>query len=524
MGRTWEEASPDLSKNEKERQIKGGGPYTVEAVGAENYGTIAYVIESPHEKGILWVGTDDGLVQLTRDNGKTWQNVTPKGLPDCIVNAIDVSPHDPATAYIATTRYKFNDKTPAIYKTNNYGRSWTNISEGIPNEAFTRVIREDENRKGLLYAGTETGIYVSWNDGKSWKSLQLNLPVTPITDILQKHDDLIVATAGRGFWILDDVELLRQHQNNEKETVLYKAGDAVYGSWRSPLNRNSESFNGSSTFVGVNPANGVVFYYRLPKLADSVEIQLEIRDLEGNTVRILSSKEDTDFQSYAGGPSREPQLSKSKGLNRFVWDMCYPSVSGVPKVYIEGSYRGHKAAPGKFEATLVLGENKYKSGFSILKNTSFEIADSDYIEYHQFMSQVEANLDEMHIKVNKILDARLQLESVIKDMDNTVDIKKEAQALVEKMKSWDEEMVQRKAKAYDDVENFPNMFTAEYIYMINQTNSAIPRVNQPNKDRRNELDAQWESLNATAIEILESDLSAMNKKLWEQGIGAVRIR
>lgn len=524
MGRTWEEASPDLTKNEKERQIKGGGPYTVEAVGAENYGTIAYVIESPHEKGVIWVGTDDGVVQVTKDNGDTWQNVTPKGLADCIVNAIDVSPHDPATAYIATTRYKFNDKTPAIYKTNNYGRSWTNISEGIPNGAFTRVIREDENRKGLLYAGTESGIYASWNDGKSWESLQLNLPVTPITDLLQKHDDLIVATAGRGFWILDDVELLRQRQTKEKETVLYQPADAVYGSWGSPLNGNSESFNGSSTFEGVNPANGVVLYYRLPKLADSVHIQLEIRDSAGKLVRTLSSKGDPDFQSYAGGPSREPKLSKEKGLNRFVWDTCFPTITGAPKVYIEGSFRGHKTAPGKYEATLILGENELKSNFTILKNPSFEIADSDYVEYHQFMTEVEANLDEMHVKVNMILDARLQLESVIKDMDKADNLKKESAALVEKMKSWDEEMVQRKAKAYDDVENFPNKFTAEYIYMINQTNSSIPRVNQPNKDRRSELDIQWKQLQVTAVEILETDLPAMNKKLWEQGTGAVRVR
>jgi len=205
--------------------------------------------------------------------------------------------------------------------------------------------------------------------------------------------------------------------------------------------------------------------------------------------------------------------------------MCYTSITGAPKVYIEGSFRGHKAAPGKYEVVLLLGENKLKSNFSILKNPSFEIADSDYIDYHQFMSEVEANLDEMHVKVNMILDARLQLESVIKDMDNaSEDVKKESKALAEKMKAWDEEMVQRKAKAYDDVENFPNKFTAEYIYMINQTNSAIPRVNQPNKDRRNELDAQWKSLKVTAIEILESDLPAMNKKLWEQGIGAVRVR
>jgi photosystem II stability/assembly factor-like uncharacterized protein len=177
-GITWEEVSPDLSNNEKEKQGKGGGPYTNEAVGAENYGTLAYVIESPHEKGFIWAATDDGVLQLTKDGGKTWNKVTPKGLPETQINAIEVSPHDKATAYIATTRFKFNDYTPAIYKTTNYGKSWTNISSGIPNGAYTRVVREDTKRKDLLFAGTELGMYISWNGGKEWQSFQLNLPVT----------------------------------------------------------------------------------------------------------------------------------------------------------------------------------------------------------------------------------------------------------------------------------------------------------------------------------------------------------
>ncbi|HRX00236.1 MAG TPA: glycosyl hydrolase, partial [Cyclobacteriaceae bacterium] len=199
MGVTWEEASPDLTRNEKAKQGKMGGPYTNEAVGAENYGTLAYVIESPSEKGVIWTGSDDGYVQVTRDNGKTWSNVTPKGLTECLVNSIEVSPHDPATAYIATTRYKFNDLTPGLYKTTDYGKTWTNISKGIPYGAYTRVIREDTSRKGLLYAGTETGMYISYNGGTSWSQFQLNLPVTPITDLMLKGDDLVVATMGRSF-------------------------------------------------------------------------------------------------------------------------------------------------------------------------------------------------------------------------------------------------------------------------------------------------------------------------------------
>ncbi|MDH5598584.1 MAG: glycosyl hydrolase, partial [Cyclobacteriaceae bacterium] len=178
-GISWEEISPDLTRNEKAKQGKMGGPYTNEAVGAENYGTLSYVMESPQEKGVIWTGSDDGLVHITRDGGATWQNVTPKGLAECLINSIEVSPHDPATAYIATTRYKFNDYTPGLYKTTNYGKSWTNISSGIPYGSFTRVVREDPSARNVLFAGTEKGMYVSHDGGKVWKRFQLNLPVVP---------------------------------------------------------------------------------------------------------------------------------------------------------------------------------------------------------------------------------------------------------------------------------------------------------------------------------------------------------
>ncbi|MDH5382988.1 MAG: glycosyl hydrolase, partial [Cyclobacteriaceae bacterium] len=235
MGVTWEEVSPDLTRNEDEKQGKGGGPYTNEAVGAENYGTLSYVIESPHEKGVIWTGSDDGLVHITKDGGKNWTNVTPKGLKECLINAIDVSPHDPATAYIATTRYKFNDHTPAIYKTTNYGKTWVNISTGIPYGAYTRVVREDEVRKDLLFAGTETGIYISYNGGTTWQSFKLNMPVVPITDLMVKHGDLIVATMGRSFWILDDMDLIRQYKTGSNSLMVYKPEDAYLGNWYSEL-------------------------------------------------------------------------------------------------------------------------------------------------------------------------------------------------------------------------------------------------------------------------------------------------
>jgi photosystem II stability/assembly factor-like uncharacterized protein len=524
-GKTWDEASPDLTRNEKDKQGKMGGPYTNEAVGAENYGTLSYVIESPTEKGVMWTGSDDGLVHVTKDNGKTWTNVTPKGLPECLVNAIEVSPHDPATVYIATTRYKFNDHTPGLYKTTDYGKTWLNISKGIPLGAYTRVVREDPVRKGLLFAGTETGMYVSWNGGSTWQQLQLNLPVVPITDLLIHRGDLLVATAGRSFWILDDLNVLRDHSATEAGIKLYKPEDAVIGNWYSPLNGNVEEFNGSTPFEGVNPANGVVLYYNLTTLADSVDITLEIKDASGALVRKLTSRKDEKFQSYEGGPSPEPTLTKTKGLNRFVWDMRYAMLSGVPTAYLEGSFRGHKAIPGSYTATLSVAEKAYTTTFALLPNPLYATTPAEYKEYNDFMLEMENNLNSMHARLNGLMKSRKQLEDVVNELgSDKASLKKEGEALIKKIREWDEDMVQRKSKAYDDVENYPNKFTANYLYLINMTESDIPRVNKSSRDLDTELLAQWEVLNKRANELTEKEIPAYTRKLWEAGIGAVRVK
>ncbi|MRX64198.1 WD40/YVTN/BNR-like repeat-containing protein [Maribacter luteus] len=523
MGVTWEEMSPDLTRNMDDKQGNGGGPYTNEAVGAENYGTIAYMIESPHEKGVFWTGSDDGFVQLTRDNGITWQNVTPKGLKECLVNAIEVSPHDPATAYVATTRYKFNDYTPAIYKTTDYGKSWTNISTGIPYGAFTRVVREDEVRKGLLYAGTEKGMYISWNDGKSWEPLQLNLPKTPITDLKVHQGSLIVATSGRAFWILDDLTVLQQHQSSKNGLKLLQPSDALNGSWRSPMSRNTTKFKGTDAYDGVNPANGMVIYYELPKLADSTHISLDILDSQNRLVRTFTSKKDKDAITYnGGGPSVDPLLDKNEGLNRFVWNMQYPSLPGIPGVYIEAGFRGHKASPGKYTLKLKMGDEVVSTAGNIIEMPTYETKEGQYKEYDEIMTEMERKLTVMHNKLNALYKTQQQLKAVIKGLKNET-LKTEGQKLLDALDTWDKKMVQRKSKAYDDVENFPNKFTAEYLFLIDATNSSIPKVNQASKDRKVELDAQWNVLEKEAEMFLKTSIPEFNKKLWEEGIGALQI-
>ena len=391
-GKNWSEVSPDLSNNEKEKQGKGGGPYTNEAVGAENYGTLSYVTESPHEQGVIWTATDDGVLQITKNGGTTWEIVTPKNLPETLINSIEVSPHDKATAYIATTRYKFNDYTPAIYKTTNYGKSWVNISSGIPSGAYTRVVREDTQRKNLLFAGTELGMYISWNGGKIWKPFQLNLPITPISDLKISHNDLTIATMGRSFWVLDDLGLLRQFEGNKTTFKLLTPEDAIIGNWSSQLNYSSENFSGADDSEGVNPANGVVFYYYIPDNLKTKELSLEIKDEDGNVVRTISSRANPNYQRYPGGPSPEPILSNKVGLNRFVWDMRHQSLPGIPTAYIEGSYRGHKAMPNLYSASLKQEDKLSEVLFSILPNPLYNITKEEYLETHKFKLITEANL------------------------------------------------------------------------------------------------------------------------------------
>ena len=523
MGKTWTEVSPDLTRNEIEKQGKPGVPFTNEAVGAENYGTLSYVIESPKEKGVIYTGSDDGVVSVTRDGGKTWKNITPTGLQECLINAIEVSPFDNATAYIATTRYKFNDHKPGLYKTTDYGKTWTKVDSGIPDGAFTRVIREDDKRKDLLYAGTETGIYISWNGGKNWTPFKLNLPNSPITDLKIHQGNLIAATSGRAFWVLDDLSLIRQYKK-DSSLMVYQPSSAYTLNGGSDLDESDDEFTGANNLRGVNPANGIVLYYQLPTLKDSVEISLIIKDEKGDIVKTFSSAPDKTYKKYGGAPPADPTLSKLKGLNRFVWNMLYPTMKGVTDVYVEAGYRAHKASPGKYTFTLKAGDKELTTSAEILYNPLYNATAADYAFYHQTLNSVETSLTNMHETVALIYNKREQLESMLKGLaeeEKYKAVKTEGAALVKKMKAWDEDMVQRKSKAYDDAENFPNKFTANYLFLINQMQNDLPVVTQPSLDRMKEMNAIWEQLKNRSATILNTDIPAMNKLCWDAGIGAV---
>jgi hypothetical protein len=268
----------------------------------------------------------------------------------------------------------------------------------------------------------------------------------------------------------------------------------------------------------------VVFYYQLPEVKEGEHVQLEIKDAHGNIVRSFTSAADSTVKHYDGAPPADPTLSKSKGLNRFVWNMRYPTMVGVPNVYIESSYRGHKASPGKYTATLKIGSQTVSTDFEILPNPLYPTDAKTYQEYHSLMSNMEAEVNKMHRMINTMYEKRMQLDELLgqilsdKKYESLVN---EVNIMSVRMKKWDEEMVQRKSKAYDDVENFPNKFTANYLFMLNHNESDIPRVNQPTLDRLNELTPIWKNLEAQGNQILEKDLPALNSKLWSAGLGAI---
>lgn len=522
-GNSWEEMSPDLTGNQDDKQGNGGGPYTNEAVGAENYGTISYIIESPQEAGVFYTGSDDGLVHITRDNGASWENITPKGMPETLVNAIEVSPHDPGTVYIATTRYKFNDFTPSLYKSTNYGKSWEKINSGIPYGAFTRVVREDPVRKDLLVCGTETGLYVSFNGGKQWELLRSNLPVVPITDLKLKHNDIVIATQGRSFWIFDDLPLLRQYTRPPAETAIYQPEDAVYPNWYSSMNASAPT--GTDSFEGVNPASGMVLYYALPKLADSLEVRLEIRDDAGELVRSFSSVPDSKYRSYEGAPSKESVLPRDKGLNRFVWDLRYSGLPGVPEAYIEGSFRGRRAMPGTYTISVKHGDVEKQTKANLLPNPLIPTTEATWADYQTTMQQAEEKYREMTDKTNAMYALQGRLQQMISHLESTphTEVAEEAKRTLQKMKQWDEKMVQRLSKAYDDVENYVNGFTAEYLTALNHGDSGIPRINTGTKAKLQALNSQWNTYKREAELLMSENIEGLNREFYELGIGPLYL-
>jgi photosystem II stability/assembly factor-like uncharacterized protein len=475
-GRSWEIISPDLTRNDKNKQGSSGGPITKDNTGVETYNTIFTLAESPVEAGVLWAGSDCGLVHISRDGGATWQNITPpaKDMPElALISMIECSPHDKGTAYLAATRYKLDDQKPYIFKTSDYGKTWTKLTNGVPDGALTRVVREDPNKKGLLYAGTETGVYVCFNGAAQnpvWQPLQLNLPVTPIHDlVVQKREgDLIAATHGRSFWVLDDLSPLYQiaDQSVKPETNALFAPRPAYR-WAAP---DFELPLGLAT--GANPPSGVVVYYCLKEQTND-SLALEFLDGQGKLVVAYSNKYDkkgkpvSESAEFTPNPDakRADVLTAREGMNRFVWNTRYADAVEVPgAVNWGGSVAGPKAPPERYRARLSLGGAVIdEKEFVIMKDPRLETTNEDFAAQFDLLQKVHAKVHETHTAINSIREARKQILAAVerwsadasKPSATTRALKAEAQPLLDSLSAVENELIQTKAKSSQDVLNYP---------------------------------------------------------------------
>jgi len=531
LGKTWEVISPDLTKHDTSKMGISGFPYTNEGAGGENYCTLSYIQESYLEKGVIWTGSDDGVVSLTRDGGVTWNTVTPSGLEECLINCIEVSPFDKATAYIATTRFKFNDLAPALYKTTDYGKSWTRISTGIPYGAYTRCIREDDVRRDLLYCGTETGFYISYDGGKQWSSLQLNLPVTPITDLKVHKGDLLASTMGRSFWILDDLNPLRQFNRNstKDEMIVYTSEESYRVSGYSAMDDASaiDDEGPSTSTSGTNAPTGVVIYFQLPVTADSsASLSIDIIDEKGRMVRHYSDKEDKDFVGYPGGPSPDPVLVKRIGLNRFVWNMRYPTLPGVPTVFIEGAYEGRKAAPGNYVASIKYGKSEKQVAIKILPDPRIKATTEDYSAQQVLSAKVEDDVKEIHnmvLSVRKVRKQLLDISELLKDDTAAKEIVSKGKSIAEKLSKWEEDIVQNKAQSNDDIINFVNKISADYIFVKGELDVNIPYVTSGQEEQFEKLHSDWQNLKKIVTALLDNEVGAFNEVCRKSKINAIIV-
>ncbi|MGB3151637.1 MAG: glycosyl hydrolase [Maribacter sp.] len=515
-GHSWNVISPDLTRNETDKHGLGGKPFTNEAAGGEIYNTLTYMTESPHEEGVIWTGSDDGLVYVTKDGGSNWTNVTPEGIKEGIINSIEVSPHDPATAYIVLMRYKSMDFDNYIFKTTDYGATWTKITNGITGDnTFTRVVREDKKVKGLLYAGTETGLFISLDDGMHWQPLQLNLPLTPINDLTIQDNDLVAATAGRAFWILDDIATPQNLTTPKQEVNQFKPKDTYLfmgGSSEKPV-----------PGLGSNPKSGVTIDYYLSEIQDSTTVTLEILE-NGEVIRTFTNQKPKDFKTWPGGPSKPSVLPSKKGYNRFTWDFKRESLPSVDKVFVLGGHDGSTVGPGDYTLKLSLGETVSETTVTILPNPKVKSTPADYAEQQELMKTIEATVVEIHTAVNAMRSAKSQLNQyakLLKDNVKAEALLKQGDSLVKRITTWEENLIQPKQKTFQDVINFENKLNSQLLNLRGYMDVAEPKVTVGAKARLQDLLAEWKTFKTEHDAIINTEMGDYNTMFKALDIPAI---
>ena len=522
-GTSWTAISPDLTRNDPDKQGRNGGPLTPENVGAEFYNTIFYVVESPHEKGTIWVGSDDGLVHVTRDGGGKWLNVSPphkgKNGDEAYINAIEVSPHDPGTVYLAVAGFKLNDFRPYIYRTTDYGKFWKRIDNGLPQDSFVRVVREDPAHKGLLYAGTESGMFVSSNDGDDWQSLQLNLPPVPITDLALRHDKLVAATQGRAFWVLDDLFVARQAANGLGDGLrLFEPGTVT-------MTRREGS--GAGPFEGGNPDRGVPLYYVLEKESDE-PLSIEIFDASGALVRSFSSEE-TDFDRclIANMDMRRPfELEyppKKKGLNKWLWDFRRDGVHCIEDVKIFAGFGGSTVRPGKYRAKISRGGQSAEAAFELLADPRITATPGQMQEWSARLDETATLLDGILRRLGEARKARGQIEVLLADYPDDAGLQQAGQAAVEAITAWDHLLNQPLHETYEDEDAWETMLAGQVRYLLDVIDSTGAPVTGGQLERLADMQAEWQRRRGELQTIREQHLVPLNNWARDRGVEHVAL-
>uniref|UniRef100_UPI0040470CD9 WD40/YVTN/BNR-like repeat-containing protein n=1 Tax=Algoriphagus sp. TaxID=1872435 RepID=UPI0040470CD9 len=515
-GLSWDAISGDLTRNDKSKQGPGGVPFTNEGAGGENYNTIAYVAESTLENGTIWTGSDCGLVHVTRDGGKTWTNVTPADLPESQINSIELSAFDKGVAYISATRYKLNDYGAYAYKTTDYGNTWTTINKGVKPDDFIKVIREDTKNKSILYAGSERGFYLSTDAGSSWQPFQLNLPIVPVTDLMIRDNDLVAATAGRAFWILDDLGAIQQASTASAVTLFTPKPAYKFG--------GGTGLPEAKYKAGQNAPEGVILDYILPELTDSTLVTLTITDASGKLIRTYSNKKDASYVKYPGGPAAATLLSAKKGHNRFLWNLRNDNITpDVQNVFVYGSYEGYAVPPGKYKAQLNFNGTISETEMIVLANPTISATAADWEEQQQVLATITASIGEMHQQVNELRKIRKQLvhhTDILKDLKPAEKVLDEAKKLIAGIDAWESNIVEGRIQNGQDVINWPSRLNVEFFNIKRLADAPDPRITQGIKARLADLQAQWNAEKGK-LEAIKKSVAAYNTLYKSQQLEAL---
>ena len=525
-GKTWGPISPDLTRNDKATQGWGGTPFTNEGAGGEVYGAIVAIAESPHDANTIYVGTDDGLVQLTRDGGKSWTNVTPAGVPVGLANELEISPHDAATVYLAFRLDRHGDYAPYAYKSTNYGKSWTPIVKGLRAGEPIRVVREDPVRRELLYAGTETGVYASFDAGASWQTLSRNLPAVPVTDLEIRHDDLYAATEGRAFWVLDDLSALRQMtgQGMTDAVHLFTPRAATLAGGPSP----------ATTSAGRNPPPGANIYYWLAAAPDSATaIKLEFLDGAG---KVLQTYERSSGAAGAGGPPAgggggfgpppRARLEPKAGLNAFQWDLRAEPPTTLPGniSMFGGPTNGYRVAPGKYQVRLTVGTTVLTQPFDVRPDPRSTTPAAEVAAHDSLARAINARVAEINDALLRMRDVKDQVTRFVdrsKEAPNAAAISAKGKAIGQKADTLGPKLSTKAANGQDII-NFRNGINAQYVFLLGNL-EGNDVVTQPVRDRFVELEKLWSALKAQ-VDVLElQDVPEFNKLLGEGKVEGVIV-